>query len=149
AEVTGVCGTRNMDMVRSIGADRVIDYTKEDFAAGEEKYDLIFSTAGFRKLAEYKQALSPTGILVMAGGAMKQILRTMILGALYSEKGGRTLTNLSMKANQEDLKTMTELIEAGKVTPVIDRQYSLTDTAEALWYYGEGHTSGKVVISIS
>lgn len=148
AEVTGVCGTRNVDLVRSIGADHVIDYTKEDFADGREQYDLIFSTAGKRSLSDYKKALSPTGIYVMAGGAMSQVYQAMMLGPMFSEKSGKTLTNLAAHTNVEDLEFMTELIEAGKVTPVIDCGYLLAETAEALRYYDTGHASGKVTILV-
>jgi NADPH:quinone reductase-like Zn-dependent oxidoreductase len=148
AEVTGVCSTRNVDMVRSIGADHVIDYTKEDFATSGQHYDLILSTAGYRSVFDYRRALSPQGIYVSAGGAMAQIYQGMLLGPLVSMTGSKTLTYLYARQNQQDLVFLKELIEAGKVKSVIDRRYPLSEVAEALRYYGEGHSQGKVVITV-
>lgn len=148
AEVTGVCSTRNLDLVRSIGADHVIDYTKEDFTRNGQQYDLILATAGYRKLRDYKRALSPKGTYVMAGGTMKQVFHALFFGSLVSERGGRTLTNLSHRPSQDDLLFMKELIEAGKVTPVIDRTYPLAETAAAFRYYAKGRSRGKVVITV-
>jgi NADPH:quinone reductase-like Zn-dependent oxidoreductase len=145
AEVTGVCSTRNLDLVRSIGADHVIDYTREDFAAGERRYDLILATAGYRSIFDYKRALAPEGTYVMTGGSMAQIFQAM-LGPLVAAGSGKKMVNLSAQAKQEDLAFMTELIEAGKVAPVIDRSYSLSEVPQALAYYGQGHARGKVVI---
>jgi NADPH:quinone reductase-like Zn-dependent oxidoreductase len=146
--VTAVCSTRNMDMVRSIGADRVIDYTKEDFAENGEQYDLILATAGYRSIYDYKRALSPKGIYAMTGGSMKQIMQANILGPSVSEATGKKLVALSQKPSQDDLAFMNELIEAGKVKPVIDRRYPLSDVAKALQYYEEGHAQGKIVITM-
>jgi NADPH:quinone reductase-like Zn-dependent oxidoreductase len=148
AEVTGVCSTRNVDMVRSIGADHVIDYTKEDFAKNEGLYDLILATAGYRSIYDYKRALSPEGLYVMAGGSMKQIFQAMLLGPFISMTGSRKLTNISHRTSQDDLVFMKELLEAGKVKPVIDRRYSLGEVPEALRYYDGGHARGKVVITV-
>lgn len=148
AEVTGVCSTTNLDMVRSIGADRVIDYTKEDFARNGQPYDLILATAGYRSLFDYRRALSPGGIYVMCGGAMSQIFQAMLLGPWISKVGGKKLTNLAAKPDQRDLNFVKELIEAGKVVPVIDRCYSLSHVPDALHYYGLGHAHGKVVITV-
>jgi NADPH:quinone reductase-like Zn-dependent oxidoreductase len=148
AEVTGVCSTRNRDMVRSIGADQVIDYTQEDFAQNEQTYDLIVATAGYRSVFDYRQALSPKGICVVTGGSMAQIFQAMLLGPWISMIGNKKMTNLSAKPIQEDLAFMNELLEAGKVIPVIDRRYPLSEVAEAVRYYGEGHTRGKVVITL-
>jgi NADPH:quinone reductase-like Zn-dependent oxidoreductase len=148
AEVTGVCSTRNVDMVRSIGADHVIDYTKEDFATSGQHYDLILSTAGYRSVFDYKHALSPKGTYVSAGGSMAQVYQGMLLGPLISMTGSKTLTYLYARQNQKDLVFMKELIEAGKVKSVIDRRYPLSEVAEALRYYGEGHSQGKVVITV-
>jgi len=148
AEVTGVCSTRNMDMVHTIGADHVIDYTREDFAADGEQYDLILAAGGYRSLRDYKRALKPGGIYVMAGGAPAQVYEAMMQGPFYSMGSDKTLTNLSHHPDQGDLATMTEMIEAGQVRPVIDRCYPLEETAEALRYYGEGHSQGKVVITV-
>ena len=147
-EVTGVCSTRNLDMVRSIGADQVIDYTQEDFAQGEQRYDLIIGAAGYRSIFDYKRALSPTGIYVMTGGAIAQVFQAMLLGSIISEKEGKKLGNLAAKTSQKDLVFVKELIEAGKVVPVIDKSYPLSEVPEALRYYGGGHARGKVVITM-
>ena len=147
AEVTGVCSTRNLDMVRSIGADQVIDYTKEDFARSGQQYDLIIATAGYRSIFDYKRALSPRGIYVMTGGSMAQVFQSM-LGPLISMTGSKKMGNLAARSNQKDLVFIKELIEAGKVKPVIDRNYPLSEVAEALQYYGEGHSRGIVVITV-
>lgn len=146
AEVTGVCSTRNLDIVHSVGADHVIDYTQEDFTQNGQRYDLILATVGYRSIYDYKRALSPRGIYVMTGGSMAQVLQAMLLGPSLSKTGGQTLTNLSNKPNQEDLAFMKELLEAGKVIPVIDRWYPLSGVAEAVRYYGEGRSQGKIVI---
>ncbi|MHC4207421.1 MAG: NAD(P)-dependent alcohol dehydrogenase [Planctomycetota bacterium] len=148
AQVTGVCSTRNLDMVRSIGADHVIDYTREDFTKNKQHYDLILAAAGCRSIFDYKRALSPGGIYVMTGGSMKQIVQANLLGPAISKSGGKKLVALSHKPNQDDLAFMKELIEAGKVVPVIDRCYPLSEVADALSYYGEGHARGKVVITV-
>jgi NADPH:quinone reductase-like Zn-dependent oxidoreductase len=148
AEVTGVCSTRNLDLVRSIGADHVIDYTREDFSQSEERYDLILSTVGYHPLGNYKRALSPEGIYVMAGGPVPQIVWIGLVGPMLSEKNGRTLTNLSHRTSRDDLLIMKELIEAGRVKPVIDRRYPLAEAAEALRYYAQRHSRGKVVITV-
>jgi NADPH:quinone reductase-like Zn-dependent oxidoreductase len=148
AEVTGVCSTRNLDMVRSIGADHVIDYTQEDFAQNEGRYDLILATAGYRSIFDYKRALSPKGIYVMSGGSMAQVLQAGLLGAMISEKGGKKLVNLAATTVQEDLVFVKELLEEGKVVPVIDRRFQLGEVPDALRYYGKGHARGKVVVVI-
>ena len=149
AEVTAVCSTGKIDMVRSIGADHVIDYTKEDFTQNGQQYDLILGVNGYHPLSDYKRALSPEGIYVCLGGAMAQIFASLILGPLLSKKGGKQIRNMeSVKINQKDLVLMKELLEAGKVAPVIDRRYPLSETAEALRYLGEGHAKGKIVITV-
>jgi len=148
AEVTGVCSTKNLDMVRAIGADKTIDYTQEDFAENGRCYDLIVATAGYRSIFDYKRALSPKGIYVMTGGSMKQIAQANLLGPVISKAGGKKLVALSHKSSQEDLVFIKDLIEAGKVKPVIDRRYPLSEIAEALRYYAKGHARGKVVITI-
>ena len=147
AEVTGVCSTRNVDMVRSIGADHVIDYTQEDFARSGQLYDLILATAGYRSIFDYKRALSTNGTYIMTGGSSAQVFQA-VLGPLFSIGGTKKMANLAMKPNQKDLVVVKELIEAGKVKPVIDRSYSLSEVAEALRYYGRGHAQGIVVITI-
>jgi NADPH:quinone reductase-like Zn-dependent oxidoreductase len=147
-EVTAVCSTRNVELVRSIGADHVIDYTQEDFAENEGQYDLILATGGDRAIADYKRALSPTGTYVSAGGSMRQIFQGLLLGPFVSMGGDKTLTNLYHRPNQDDLVFMKELIEGGKVKSVIDRRYPLSEAAEALRYYAEGRSQGKVVITV-
>jgi len=148
ADVTGVCSTRNLDLVRSIGADRVIDYTQEDFTQNGQLYDLILATAGYRSIFDYRRALSPSGIYVMAGGTMTQVFQAMLLGPWLSMIGSKTLTNLAAKPNKKDLAYVKDLIEAGKVVPVIDRCYPLSEVADAVRQYGTGHACGKVVISL-
>jgi NADPH:quinone reductase-like Zn-dependent oxidoreductase len=148
AEVTAVCSTRNLEMARSIGADHVIDYTKEDFTKNGRQYDLILAANGYHSLSAYKRALTPKGIYVMAGGSMAQIFQAMLLGSWMSETGGKTLGGVSAKRNQKDLAILKVLVEAGKVVPVVDRRYPLSEAAEALRYLGEGHARGKVVILV-
>ncbi|TSA27021.1 MAG: NAD(P)-dependent alcohol dehydrogenase [Ignavibacteriales bacterium] len=148
AEVTAVCSTRNLEQARSIGADHVIDYTKENFTKSDKHYDLIFAANGYHPLSDYKRALTPKGIYIMAGGSKAQIFQAMLMGKLMSEKGGRKMGGVSAKRSQKDLAFLKELLEAGKVVPVIDRRFTLSETAEALRYLGEGHARGKVVITI-
>ena len=148
AEVTGVRSTRNLDMVRSIGADHVIDYIQEDFTQNGQRYDLILATSGYRSIFDYKRALSPQGIYVVTGGSMAQIFQGMLLGPWISMTGSKKMGNLASKSNKEDLVFIKELLEAGKIVPVIDRHYPLSEVAEALRYYGEGHARGKVVIIV-
>jgi NADPH:quinone reductase-like Zn-dependent oxidoreductase len=147
AEVTGVCSTRNVDLVRSLGADHVIDYTKQDFTQNGQQYDLILATAGYRSIFDYKRALSPKGIYVSTGGSMAQTFQALLLGPFLSMTGSKKLGAMLVKPNK-DLGFMKELVEAGQVKPVIDRYYKLDEVAEALKYYGEGHARGKVVITV-
>ena len=149
AEVTAVCSTRNLDQALSIGADRVMDYTKEDFTKSGQQYDLIFAANGYHSLAAYKRALTPQGVYVMAGGSMAQIFQSMLLGSRMSEKGGRKMRGVNAKRSQNDLVFIKELIEAGKIKSVIDRRYPFSETAEALRYLGEGHAQGKIIINIA
>ena len=148
AEVTGMCSTRNVDLVRSIGADHVIDYTQEDFTQNGQRYDLIMSIAGHRSVFDYRRALNPEGTYVSAGGTMAQIFEGMLLGPIVSMTGSKKLTYLYHRPSQEDLVFMKELLEAGKVVPVIDRRFPLNQAAEALRYYAEGKSQGKVVITV-
>ena len=148
AEVTAVCSTRNLEQARSIGADHVIDYTKENFTKNGQQYDLVFAANGYHSLSAYKRALTPKGIYIMAGGTMAQIFQSMLLGPMMSENGGRKMAGVSAKRNQNDLVFIKELFEAGKVKSVIDKRYPLSEAAEALRYLGEGHARGKVVISV-
>ena len=149
AEVTGVCSTRNVDMVRSIGADQVIDYTQEDFTKNEQRYDLIFAANGYHPISAYKRALSPKGMYVMTGGSGAQMFQAMLLGPWISMTGSKKMGNLLKKSNQKDLALIKELLEASKVVPVIDRRYPLREVAEALRYVEAGHAQGKVVITVA
>ena len=149
AEVTAVCSPRNLDQARSIGADHVIDYTKEDFTKNGQQYDLVFAANGYHSLSAYKRTLTPKGIYIMAGGSMAQIFQSMLMGSMMSETGGRKMAGVSAKRNQKDLAFLKELVEAGKVVPVIDRRYPLSEAAEALRYLGAGHAKGKVVITVA
>jgi NADPH:quinone reductase-like Zn-dependent oxidoreductase len=153
AEVTGVCSTTKMDLLRSIGADHVIDYTREDFTDGQRRWDVIVDTAGRRPLSQLRRALTRKGTLVIVGGDgggpwTGGFFRGVLRAPLLSLFAGQKLCGLNAKVNQEDLRTVGELIEAGKVTPVIDRTYPLVEAAEALRYLEGGHPSGKVVITI-
>ncbi|MFA7229349.1 MAG: NAD(P)-dependent alcohol dehydrogenase [Melioribacteraceae bacterium] len=149
AEVTAVCSTKNLDQALSIGADHSIDYTKTDFTQTGKQYDVIFAANGFHSLSDYKRALTPKGIYIMAGGSMKQIFQSMLLSPLISEKGGRQMSGVRAKRSRKDLIELKEFIEAGKIFPVIDRRYPLTETADALRYLGQGHARGKIVITIT
>jgi len=143
-EVTGVCSTRNLDLVRSIGADHVIDYTQEDFTQNGQRYDLIFDAVGNRSVSDYQRALSPNGICAVAGfTSLSRLFQVMFLGG---KKIGLMQT---AKANKKDLLFIKELLEAGKVVPVIDRCYRLSAVPEAIRYLEEGHAQGKVVITVA
>src|SRR5271157_4409577 len=148
ADVTGVCSTRNVDMVRSIGADHVIDYTQADFTKNGQGYDLILAANGYHSISDYKRALRPRGTYVMTGGSMAQLFQAMLLGPWISMTGSKKMGNLMAKLNQKDLVFMKELLEAGKVVPVIDRRYTLSEVPEAIRYLEEGHAKGKVVITV-
>ena len=149
AEVTAVCSTRNLDMVRSIGADQVIDYTKEDFTKNGQRYDLILAVNGYHPISDYKRALSPKGIYVVAGGSMAQFFQAMLLGPWISMTGSKKMGSMGIaKPNKKDLDFIKELLETGKVVPVIDRRYPLSEVAEALRYLEEEHAQGKVVITL-
>ncbi len=148
AEVTAVCSTMKLDLVRSIGADHVIDYTQEDFTRNRQQYDLILAVNGYRSISDYKRALSPTGTYVMSGGDTAQMMEAMFLGPWMSRKGSRKMGNLAAKPNQKDLIFVKELLETGKVVPVIDRCYPLREVASAIRYLEEGHAQGKIVITV-
>jgi NADPH:quinone reductase-like Zn-dependent oxidoreductase len=149
AEVTAVCSTRNMDLARSLGADRVIDYTQEDFTQNGHRYDLILAANGDHPLSDYRRVLCPQGIYVGSGGSMAQTFQGMLLGPWMSMTGRQKMGNMLVKPNKNDLVFMKELIEAGKVLPVIDRRYPLAEITEAFRYLGEGHARGKVVITVT
>jgi NADPH:quinone reductase-like Zn-dependent oxidoreductase len=152
AHVSGVCSTQKVEMVRSIGADHVIDYTQEDFAEGDQRYDVILDIGGNSSLSRLRRALASRGTLVIVGGegggrwlgGTDRQLRAMMLSPFVSQKLG-TFVN---KENHEDLIVLGELIESGKITPVIDRTYPLAEVPEAMRYLQEGHARGKVVISV-
>ena len=149
AEVTAVCSTRNLDMARSIGADHVIDYTREDFTRDRQRYDLIFAVSGYHSLSAYKRALSPQGIYVCAGGALSQILQILLFGSLMSRNEGKKMVFMGIaKVVQTDLGYLRELLETGKIAPVIDARYPLIETATAMRYVEDTHAQGKVVITM-
>ncbi|MHB1459040.1 MAG: NAD(P)-dependent alcohol dehydrogenase [Armatimonadota bacterium] len=148
AEVTAVCSPRNLDQARSLGADHVIDYTREDFTQSGQKYDLIFAANGYHPLAAYKRALGPRGIYVMSGGTMAQAFEAMLLGPMMSRAGGRKLGGVVGRPNQKDLVYMKGLFETGQVKPMIDKCYPLSEIPEALRYLLAGHARGKVVIIV-
>ena len=151
AEVTGVCSTRNLDMVRSIGADHVIDYTRADFTNNGQQYDLIYCAVGNRSISDYQRALKPQGACVIAGFTnLRLLFEYMILGPRRSKVGGKQVGLMpTMKPNQKDLTFLNGLLESGKVEPVIDRCFPLTETAEAIRYLETGHAQGKVVIAVA
>jgi NADPH:quinone reductase-like Zn-dependent oxidoreductase len=155
ADVTGVCSTRNVDLVQSLGADRVIDYTKEDFTKGDQKYDVIVDNVGVgHSLQEYRRVLQPKGIYVLVGGggandqgligALGRPLKAMILSRFVSQKMGMIFAQL----NHEDLAFLADLMRSGKIKAVIDRTYKLSDLPEAIRYLEQGHARGKVVITV-
>ena len=149
AEVTAVCSTRNLDMVRSIGADHVIDYTREDFTKNEQRYDLILAVNGYHPILGYRRALSPDGICVVAGGAMSQIIQALLLGPLLSRIGSKKIGFMGIATtSKEDLLFLKELLETGKVVSIIDKSYPLRETAQAIKYIIEEHGRGKVIISV-
>ncbi len=148
-EVTAVCSTRNVENARSLGADHVIDYTHEDFTKNGKTYDLILAVNGDRSPLDYSTALSPKGICVVLGGSIAQIFQAMLFGPLVSKTGGKTVGFMGIaRMNQKDLDFLKELLAAGKVNPLIERRYPLTETIEAVQYLAEGHAQAKVVITL-
>jgi NADPH:quinone reductase-like Zn-dependent oxidoreductase len=149
-EVTGVCSTRNRDMVRSIGADHVIDYTQEDFSKNGQRYDLIFDAVGNRAVSAYKRALSPNGICAVAGfTTLAHLFQVLVLGLWVSRTGSKKIGLMeTAHPNKKDLHCIKELLESGKVVPVIDRTYPLSEVPAAIRYLEEGHAKGKVVITM-
>jgi NADPH:quinone reductase-like Zn-dependent oxidoreductase len=149
AEVTGVDSSRKFDMLRSIGADHVIDYTQVDYTRSGQRYDLIFDVMGYRSVFDYRRALRPGGFFMIVGGSLGTFLQVLILGALISRIGSKKLGLNKYEPNKkEDLALLAELFEVGKVVPVIDRRYPLSEVPEALRYLEEGHALGKVVITV-
>jgi len=150
AEVTAVCSPRSLDVVRSNGADHVIDYTQEDFTKSGQQYDLIFAVNGYRPISAYRRALTPQGVYVAAGGTFPQILQALLLGPRISRTGGQRLGFMGIaKIKPKDLAVLKELYEAGKIKLVIDRCYPLSETGAALQYLAEGHARGKIVITVA
>lgn len=152
AEVTGVCSTRNMALVKSLGADHVIDYNREDFTQGSQRYDLIIDNIGSHSLWEYRRVLNPQGAMVMVGGpsdgqwlgGLSGAIKAMVVAPFVSQKMGFFLAHL----NHEDLDVLRDLMQSGKITPVIDKRYKLSETAEAIRYLQAGHARGKVIINL-
>jgi NADPH:quinone reductase-like Zn-dependent oxidoreductase len=146
AEVTAVCSTANVELVRSLGADHAVDYTKEDILESRQHFDLILAVNGNHPLSVYQRALTSNGVYVVVGGALSQVIKTMLLGGFMSI-GNRKMRFLAAKPCARDLEFIVKLVEAGKVKPLIDRCYPLGDTAEAMRYLSQGHARGKVVIT--
>jgi NADPH:quinone reductase-like Zn-dependent oxidoreductase len=154
ARVTGVCSTRNVELLRSIGADEAIDYTQEDFARPGQQYDLLFDLVGNRPLADYLRALRPHGTYISCGGggpdrSTWNLLAGLIANAVQSRFVSQKMPGLLAKVNREDLTILADLVRGGKVVPVIDRTYSLGETAAAVRYVESGHVRGKVVIAVA
>ena len=149
AEVTAVVSTRNVDIVRSLRADHVIDYTQEDFAQNGHRHDLILAVNGYQPISAYKRALSPKGIYVMVGGSAAQGFQALLLGPWMSRSGNQKMGGLQDERDRKDLlEFLKELLEGGKVVPVIDRRYPLSEVPEAIRYLESGHSKGKVVIAV-
>lgn len=148
AEVTAVGSTRNLEMMRSLGTDQVIDYTKEDFTQNGQQYDLILAVNGYHPFSDYLRALKPEGTYVTAGGSMAQLIEVASNRKRASKAGSQKIYVLTLEPNQQDLFFIKELIESGKIMPVIDGCYPLSETAEAFWYFEKEHPKGKVVISV-
>jgi NADPH:quinone reductase-like Zn-dependent oxidoreductase len=146
AKVTAVCSTRKVELVRSLGADHVVDYRLEDFTGGSTRYDLILAVNGDRSIREYKRALSPNGTCVVVGGSLRQIFAAMLLGPLLG--GRQKIVSLTATPSASDLELLRGLLEARKIAPVIDRSYRLSEVPEALQYLAEGRAKGKVIITI-
>jgi NADPH:quinone reductase-like Zn-dependent oxidoreductase len=151
ANVTGVCSTRNADMVRSIGADEVIDYTNEDFTRTGQRYDVILDLIGTRSMADCRRALSPRGTYVLVGASdlgrwfgLGRQLKVLLLSPVVRQR----MRVFIAAHNRDDLAVLKDLVESGKLAPVIDRRYALRDVPDALRYQGDGHTKGKIVIAV-
>jgi NADPH:quinone reductase-like Zn-dependent oxidoreductase len=149
AEVTAVCSTGNMEMVRSLGADHAIDYRETDFTRSGQEYDLILGVNGYHSLPAYKRALTPRGAYIMAGGANAQLFEAMFLAPLFSNKRGKRVGLVSARRSREDLLILKNLLEAGTITPEIDRCFPFSQAVDALWYLDAGHAKGKVVVTVA
>jgi NADPH:quinone reductase-like Zn-dependent oxidoreductase len=148
AEVTAVCSTRNLEMVRSLGADHVIDYQKVDFTQSGKQYDLILAVNGYHPISDYLRALKPQGTYVVAGGSILQLIQAGSNKKRNSNTGGQKIVVASLVQSQKDLNFIKELLESGKIVPVIDGCYPLSKTPEAVWYFEKEHPKGKVVITM-
>jgi 2-desacetyl-2-hydroxyethyl bacteriochlorophyllide A dehydrogenase len=148
ADVTAVCSTRNLEMVRSLGADHAIDYTREDFTRNGQQYDLILAVNGYHPISDYLRALDPEGAYVVAGGSMFQLMEVASNRNRIFKTGEQKISVASLVQSQKDLIFMKELVESGKVIPVIDGCYPLSKIAEAFWYFEKEHAQGKVVITV-
>ncbi len=148
AEVTAVCSTRNLDLLRSLEADHVIDYKKEDFTQNGQQYDLILAVNGYHPISDYLRALKPEGTYVVAGGSLAQLFQAASNKKRNANTGGQKTTIASLVQSQEDLTFIKELLESGKIMPVVDGCYPLNKTSEAFWYYEKEHARGKVVITV-
>jgi NADPH:quinone reductase-like Zn-dependent oxidoreductase len=152
ANVTGVCSGRNAEMVKSLGADRVIDYGKEDFTQGSERYDLIIDNVGNHSLSEIRRVLTANGVLVIVGGPsdnawlgpLTGLLKAAVISPFVSQK----MIFMLAQANKEDLDILRDMMQTGKLTPVIDKRYKLGETAEAIGYLEQGHARGKVIVIV-
>ncbi|MEI1278176.1 NAD(P)-dependent alcohol dehydrogenase [Leptospira venezuelensis] len=149
AHVTAVCSTSKIAQAMSLGADQVIDYTKEDFIQNGKKYDLIVGVNGYRSLSDYKSALIPKGRYVMAGGGSAQLFQALLLGPFISLRGSQKIIAASSEPNQKDLIFLSELMRSGKIKSVIDKRYKLEEVPKAIQYVEQGHAAGKVIISVS
>jgi len=148
AEVTAVCSAGKMDTARSLGADHVVDYTREDFTRTGLRYDLIVAANAYHSVFDYWRALNPGGTYVMAGGGGAQVLQALLLGPILSALGSKRMRFFIGNLHRKDLLLLKELLEAGKIAPVMDRRYAFSDTAEAVRYLEEGHARGKVVVTM-
>jgi NADPH:quinone reductase-like Zn-dependent oxidoreductase len=147
AEVTAVCSKKNLETSLSIGADFVIDYTKENFTKNGKQYDLIFAANGYHSIFDYKKSLGENGRYVMAGGSYSQMFQTMFLGLLITKTSNKKMSGVFAKVEQMDLEFLREIIDLGKIKPVIDRWYPLKGVPDAIRYVEKGHARGKVVIT--
>ena len=152
AEVTGVCSTRNVELVRSLGADHVVDYTREDFTRSDRRYDLLLDVAGSKPWSALRRVLTPQATVVIVGaqkrrvlGPIGHIVRLRVASLL---RGSQKAVFFIAKTNRADMEVLRELLESGQVKPVVDRKYQLADTAEAFRYLGEGHARGKIVVTV-
>jgi NADPH:quinone reductase-like Zn-dependent oxidoreductase len=148
AEVTGVDNTGKLEFMRSLGADHVIDYTREDFTKSGKAYDLILDLIAHRSVFAYKRALRPNGQYLYVGGSVPTLLQILLLGPLIRRTTGRNIRLLVVRPNLQDMLSLVELCEAGQVVPVIDRRYPLSELPEALRHLGEGRAKGKIVITL-